>query len=251
MSDEKRDIKTLDEERLKKILHYITAQLEVNDLTKGHLETVLGNTQKASNSMFMQLSVVNTSMSELTEKLLSMYNRYEEVSIQSADIIRERDALLKHIDEHAEKLGAQNGREKDNADALKLNADTLKLIVEMRGHIERLDAVYKQMNDFNDRLLDRVVEGINDFTNGILESLVHLQFEDITRQQIETIFKYLGDNSSYLRCLKRCVSSGQNHCLHNCEVPLFNIDDIRKYYVMESQRSVHRRVVETSASGKD
>jgi hypothetical protein len=256
MGDKTIDKKTLDGERLKKVLHYISAQVEINELTRGHLENVLENTQKASNSMFVQLSVVNSSMTELTDKLLAMYKRYEEVANQSAGILSEREKLIQHIEKHAEKLGSRKGKEKVKGKGKEKgeeedNSGILELINEMRGHLQRLDAVYKQLNDFNDHLLDRVVEGINEFTNGIIESLVHLQFEDITRQQIETIFKYIGDNSGYLKCLMHCLSNGDDHCALECEVPLFNIDDIRKYYVMKSQRDVHQKVVETSASRND
>ncbi len=117
-----------------------------------------------------------------------------------------------------------------------------ELLEGLQDQLADLTSYYEQLDSLNSQTLDEVGRNSQLVAEKVLKLLSKIQFQDITRQQIELVFKALSDINGYVDKLDRCQS--QKRCCEDghCYVDKFEIDDIFKYYVMKKQRDIHTSV---------
>ncbi|GBD97812.1 MAG TPA: hypothetical protein ENG83_03300 [Nitrospirae bacterium] len=124
----------------------------------------------------------------------------------------------------------------------KLAKQTNETEKELLGNLElqlvNLGNSYEQLDGFNRQVLEQVEISSRKVAQKIMELLANIQFQDITRQQIELIIRCLSDIDIYIENLKVYVNKAVP-CDTNCIIPDFDIDDICKYYTMKKQRDIH------------
>ncbi len=76
-----------------------------------------------------------------------------------------------------------------------------------------------------------------------MELLANIQFQDITRQQIEQVISYLSDLDKYIEHLKT-LNINNRESFRNCAD--FSLDHIFKTYVMKKQRDIHHETIDDS-----
>lgn len=127
----------------------------------------------------------------------------------------------------------------------KLTSQTYKheseLLKNLEQQLSRLEESYSQMSSMNAHILEKVGESSNGVSTKFLEMLASIQFQDITRQQIEHVLKVLSYTSEYLNNLSDALNRKDD------TIPEFNIDEVSKLYVMQKQRDIHNEIVNAPA----
>lgn len=124
------------------------------------------------------------------------------------------------------------------------------------GLLKRLDIQlsslsdsYRLLDHMNRHILEEVSSNSNVVAGKILELLANIQFQDITRQQIEHVIKVINDTDDYIKKLLDCIEQGVC-CGDACPLPDLNVEDIKKTYVMQKQHDIHHEVIKAPAMHK-
>lgn len=112
------------------------------------------------------------------------------------------------------------------------------LLANLESQLANLGERYSELDGLSNRILDSVGISSQNVSREVMELLAGVQFQDITRQQIETVMRTLREMDEY----RRSLESG----LHDARTPMPELDvkDVLKYYVMEKQRETHGKVLE-------
>lgn len=116
------------------------------------------------------------------------------------------------------------------------------ILTSLEAQLARLGESYKQLNDLNNRTIEQVHASGQEVSVHARELLADVQFQDITRQQIELVTGTLAGADGFVESLNRCMHETVK-CALPCKLPEFNTDDVMKRYVMEKQRDIHKEVV--------
>ncbi len=308
-----------------RLSRYFSSRLELDDLTRAHLENIVVETDSASHRIITQAQNIDVSMTELLDTLASLRSKSEELAKTSHATITENRKTIVHlrdyVDNRLDELEndhksvislSENAKSmiklvdllrgiSDQTNLLALNAAIEaarageegrsfavvagkvrelsiqseqaashigKAIADMSKHIETqfsdklnkqtyaketelltglesqlsgLGDNYEQLDGFNKQILEQVEINSRDVAQKVMELLANIQFQDITRQQIELIIRSLSDIDNYIKDLKVCINKPAA-CAKGCFIPDFDIKDIYKYYTMEKQRNIHQEV---------
>lgn len=126
------------------------------------------------------------------------------------------------------------------------NKEESNLLSSMEGQLGKLGQSYIQLNDMNGMILERVRGSSEEVSSRVLELLANIQFQDITRQQLELVKKTISHTSDYCENLRQCMDVTEK-CVVPCKLPEFDLEELHKHYVMESQRDTHNDVVKQGA----
>jgi methyl-accepting chemotaxis protein len=128
----------------------------------------------------------------------------------------------------------------------KLNQQTheeeSRILQHLVDQLTRLGNDYERLDELNAQILGEVGRSSTDVASKVLELLANIQFQDITRQQIELIFKALDDTDRYIGKLIECQVSHDCCRGGDCRVPDFDLGSLFDYYVMAKQRDIHRNI---------
>lgn len=129
----------------------------------------------------------------------------------------------------------------------KMNQQTTEqertLLLRLENQLANLGDSLGHMDTLNKQILEQVGLSSKDMAHKTLELLANIQFQDITRQQIEHVFVVLAYINEHIRKLSECVRKGPCLEVDECCVPDFNVDEIaNKHYVMRKQRETHEKV---------
>ncbi len=160
--------------------------------------------------------------------------KVRELSIQSEQAASHIGEAIGNMSRHIETQFAD-----------KLNKQTYaretEILTGLESRLSGLGDNYEQLDGFNRRILEEVEISSRNMAQKIMELLANIQFQDITRQQIELVIRCISDMDRYIGYLKECVDKPAA-CSRGCFVPDFDIKDIYKYYTMEKQRDIHHEV---------
>lgn len=138
------------------------------------------------------------------------------------------------------------------------NQNESGLLVNLEDQLRSLAENYGELDELNNRILDQVTASSEDVARRTLELLANVQFQDITRQQLELVIKSLNDTDCHITKLEDCMKRPGACSKKECLVKDIDIDGIREHYVMERQRSVHNTLTneevdepQQQASGSD
>ena len=160
-------------------------------------------------------------------KVRELSTRSEQVANQIGKAITD---MSDHIEIHfADKLNKQT------------HAEEHKLLTNLKLQLTGLEDGYKRVDGLNNQIFERVGISADTVSLKINELLANIQFQDITRQQIELVVRAISETNDYINLLKPCIYKPER-CLPGCSVPNFNLDDICKYYVMKKQRDIHSQL---------
>lgn len=124
----------------------------------------------------------------------------------------------------------------------KSTKDESTMLHNMETQLSNLGESYKQLKEFNQRILAEVQSGGASVSNHVLELLAGIQFQDITRQQIELVIRTINDTENYIGSLRECLKHTEQ-CSDPCKLSDFTSDRLMKSYVMEKQRDTHQRAI--------
>lgn len=160
--------------------------------------------------------------------------------------------LSRQSEEAATKIGAAMNNIADEIEtrfAFKLNQDRqtheAELLSSLKEQLAGLGRSYKSLEEMNKRIIGEVGQSSGKVASEVLTLLSNVQFQDITRQQIELITKALADSERYMSGVGECIDDpGRLDGIED-----FKVEDLTKYYVMERQRETHGRVLSSGREG--
>lgn len=130
--------------------------------------------------------------------------------------------------------------------AVKLNQESSReessILLSLEGQLAKLGESYKGLDRLNHEILGQVSISSAEVAREVTELLANVQFQDIVRQQIGLVIRTINDTDAFIRGLQECMKEDAA-CTGECRTAEFDIEEIKKYYVMERQRSVHFEVV--------
>jgi len=125
-------------------------------------------------------------------------------------------------------------QESANDEATKLNS--------FAGQVSVISELYSRYDNLNSSMLSVLDKDTDQIFKATVDTLASIQFQDITRQRLEQIQKWLKRMSGHI--LK--VSSSVSRNAELKEVGEFRIEDMANDYHMQSQRNVHELVIGSS-----
>ncbi|MBI5903270.1 MAG: hypothetical protein HZB84_07305 [Deltaproteobacteria bacterium] len=115
------------------------------------------------------------------------------------------------------------------------------ILANLEGQLARLGEGYEELNGLNNNITEQISASGRNVSKNTLELLAGIQFQDITRQQMELVLKTLAEVGAYMGPLGRFVA-GNPMCADPSQFPEFDVDSIANHYVMEKQRDIHNKV---------
>ncbi|MBI5826641.1 MAG: hypothetical protein HZB22_02770 [Deltaproteobacteria bacterium] len=122
------------------------------------------------------------------------------------------------------------------------------ILMSLEAQLARLGESYKQLNDLNSRTIEQVHTSGREVSGHARELLADVQFQDITRQQIELVTGTLASADGFVDSLSKCMHDTVK-CAPPCKLPEFNTGEVMQRYVMEKQRDIHREAVGSVKNG--
>jgi len=98
----------------------------------------------------------------------------------------------------------------------------------------KIEDSYHHLDQLNQQILKQISEGSEKIDAKVLELLADIQFQDITRQQIQAVIKMLEEFKVHIENVTSGISDNEK----------FNTELIKQYYTMERQRDIHKNVTE-------
>ncbi|MDD2883761.1 MAG: methyl-accepting chemotaxis protein [Dechloromonas sp.] len=113
---------------------------------------------------------------------------------------------------------------------------------EFSTQLSKLGAGYESLLEHDIRVLNTVTEASRDLGQMFMEVLASVQFQDITRQQIEQVTKALEQLSTHAETLSARITSSEQEGF--TFTPLAqHLDQLYGNYVMDTQRATHQQVL--------
>ncbi|MBI5409559.1 MAG: hypothetical protein HZA14_09370 [Nitrospirae bacterium] len=163
----------------------------------------------------------------VAEKVRELSNRSEEAASQIGKAITD---MAKRIEtQFADRL-VNRSNEKET-----------ELLKNLEAQLLNLGNSYEQLDGFKQLIIEQVEISSRKVATKIMELLANIQFQDITRQQIELVIRCMSDIEAYIEDLKVCINKFVP-CEPSCSLPDFNMDTVLGYYTMEKQRDIHHEV---------
>ena len=160
-------------------------------------------------------------------KVRELSTRSEQAASQIGKAIAD---MSNHIEIHfGDKLNKQT------------HAEENKLLINLKLQLSGLEEGYKRVDGLNNQIFERVGTSADTVSLKITQLLSNIQFQDITRQQIELVVRAISATNEYINLLKPCIHRPER-CVPACSVPNFNLENVCKYYVMKKQRDIHYQV---------
>lgn len=128
-------------------------------------------------------------------------------------------------------------------------SDEANMLNGFQGQMAQLGGAYERLSGLLTQALEQGVSNSKIVSEKTFQLLNEMQFQDITRQQIDVMVKVNTEINEYLENLQKCQTS-KDCCDEVCKLQGFDMDKIRAYYTMRNQRVIHDVVFDTDESSK-
>ncbi|MBF0538901.1 MAG: hypothetical protein HQL03_11705 [Nitrospirae bacterium] len=231
------------------LYNYIERRLTELD-KDGHLVEELVKSANAMQSLVQMMKDISDQTNLLALNAAIEAARAGESGRGFAVVADEVRKLSSHSEKAATEIGnaiTAMARQIQGNFAIKLDKkhqhDEAAFLKSIEAQLLKMGEGYKMVNNLNKDILQRVGGSSKVISDKIIDALVNVQFQDITRQQIELITHGMADIDEYVVNLKECFQKGDNHCEIDCAISQFDVDKIFSYYVMKKQRDIHHKVI--------
>ena len=122
-------------------------------------------------------------------------------------------------------------------------------LTEISTQLANLGTGYQQLLDHDRRVLQQIQQASSELARMFMDILACVQFQDITRQQIEIVVKALHKLDEHAETLARRIRAAEGSDF--AYTPLAErLDQLFSSYVMDTQRASHQAALHQPATGK-
>lgn len=157
----------------------------------------------------------------------------DEVTNLSAQIGKSSKQIIQSIDQMGKSIEVKFKAKLDKH----TKAEETNLLSGLKDQLVKMGKSYLRLEGFNRQTLQNITSSSEEIKSKVNGSLMAIQFQDITQQQIEVILKSLNLFEQHLSDHPCYTLVGENR--NSFEE--FNIDRIRNLYVMKKQHDIHDR----------
>lgn len=137
--------------------------------------------------------------------------------------------------------------EKMNKAVFKKEADLLR---KLELQLTAISDSYRLIDHLNRQILESIGLSADEVSKKILELLANIQFQDITRQQMDQVQKTLWQVDNYIASLLDYINNPES-CGCIDDMPNLEVDKMHfEHYTMEKQRDIHNQTTGHQAAGK-
>lgn len=155
----------------------------------------------------------------------------------AAEIDREMNKMASNVEsKFSEKLDEEKSKEKQN------------LLRRLETQLSSIADSYRLMDHMNNKIIDSVSEHSEDVSRRISELLANIQFQDITRQQLEKIMEINESVNEKFQTTDK-EYSGEDIVGELKKLAHVDMSEIKNGYVMEKQRKTHERLTKQNEGG--
>jgi methyl-accepting chemotaxis protein len=157
----------------------------------------------------------------------------DEVTKLSAQIGKSSKQIIQSINQMGKSIEVKFKAKLDKH----TKAEETNLLNGLENQLVKMGKSYLRLEGFNRETLQNINSSSEEIKSKVNGSLMAIQFQDITQQQIEVILKSLNLFEQYLSdqsCFDLAGEKGR-------DFEEFNIDRIRGLYVMKKQHDIHNR----------
>ena len=227
--------------RIKEIDHDHTMAGELQEQA-----TVMSDLTKLIESVSKQTTIVATNAKIEATRAGAYGKAFGVIADEITNLSQQIGSASKKIIQSIDQMGVSiEEKFKDKLDNTAKNEET-NLLNGLRDQLTHMGQSYLQLEQFNRQTLDNINESSEEIKSKVNESLMAIQFQDITQQQIEVVLKSLNrfeDHLSESDCMTLAETKGT-------AIDPFNIEQIRELYVMKKQRDIHSRHHKQDTSAK-
>ena len=120
-------------------------------------------------------------------------------------------------------------------------------LTEFANQLGNLGAGYQQLLDHDIKVLHTVREASSDLGRMFMDVLASVQFQDITRQQIEIVANALRKLDEHAENMARRIKDSEGSDFHYAPLSE-HLEDLYSKYVMDAQRTSHQEALHQPAS---
>jgi methyl-accepting chemotaxis protein len=122
-------------------------------------------------------------------------------------------------------------------------------LLQFSEQLSKLGNGYQELLEHDLRILDTVKNSSSELGRMFMDVLASVQFQDITRQQIEQVLKALSKLDEHAEILARRIKAAEDKDF--TYTPLaHHLDEIYSSYVMDAQRATHQQSIGNAGSGR-
>jgi methyl-accepting chemotaxis protein len=123
------------------------------------------------------------------------------------------------------------------------NENEKELLTALESQLTRLGSGYEKLDEFKQIILNQVDRNSRQVAEKVMELLTNIQFQDITRQQIERVIRCLSDLDKYIENIEAWTVKGEKRPANNLE---FSLKHIENHYVAEKQGDIYHEATNNS-----
>ena len=165
----------------------------------------------------------------------------DEVRKLSQQSEKASDKIGKSIVDLAESIEAKFQDKLDRASG----EQESEMLSSFQVQLEEVGRSHEKMNELVGEIFGEAATNSEVVSEKTFLLLNNLQFQDITRQQIDLIIKVNSEVNEYVTTLAKCHLDAKC-CDDACKLSGFSMEKVRKYYTMKDQLSIHERVMSST-----
>lgn len=123
------------------------------------------------------------------------------------------------------------------------NENEKELLTALESQLTRLGSGYEKLDEFKQIILNQVDRNSRQVAQKVMELLTNIQFQDITRQQIERVIRCLSDLDKYIENIEAWTVKGEKRPANNLE---FSLKHIENHYVAGKQGDIYHEATNNS-----
>lgn len=207
----------------------IASILQNNAKELASLVGLIKNVAEQTNLLALNASIEAARAGEAGKGFVVVANEVRKLSIKSNNAASEIEKAVNLMSSNIKsKLAIKTDK--------KISTEKQEFLKRLETQLSSVADSYRLLDHMNQEIIRRVADSSNIVNSKVMELLANIQFQDITRQQMEKIKEIY---SSLNKLLSEVDLEKDNLLESLTKISEFDINEFKKHYVMQKQRDTH------------
>ncbi len=207
----------------------IVSILQNNAKELASLVELIKNVAEQTNLLALNASIEAARAGEAGKGFVVVANEVRKLSIKSNNAASE---IEKAVNLMASNIKSKLAIKTDK----KVSSEKQEFLSRLETQLSSVADSYRLMDHMNQEIIRRVADSSSEVNSKVMELLANIQFQDITRQQMEKIKEIY---ASLNKLLSEVDLEKDNLLESLSKIAEFDINEFKKHYVMQKQRDTH------------